>query len=66
MGERKIGETFVVHGVTYKVINSDLCEGCALYVKGECLFTKISPDDFGACFSPLREDGKSVIFVKVN
>lgn len=64
MGERKIGETFRVHGVTYEVVKSDLCKGCALEAKGECLYTK--KDAFGNCSGYFRKDHTDVIFVRVD
>ena len=63
--EREIGETFDYKGVRLKVVNAPFCWDC--YFKGffPCLgkpHTKVT----GHCEYLLRNDNKSVSFVRVN
>lgn len=61
--EYEVGETFVVNGQTYKVVESWGCGGCILDINGNCM--NEAGDAFGSCSNYFRKDGKSVKFVKV-
>ena len=63
--EREIGETFDYKGVRLKVVNAPFCWDC--YFKGffPCL-GKPHAKVTGHCEYLLRNDNKSVSFVKVN
>ena len=61
--ERKIGEVFECNGVRLKVVEGEGCENCYFYNLVSCKFGEYM-DIRGKC-GTIREDGKSVQFVKV-
>ena len=63
--ERKIGEIFEYNGEWYQCIEADDndCTGCDL--SESCPYSKEVAKNTGFCSSKLRNDGKSVIFKKL-
>lgn len=61
--ERKIGEVFECNGVRLKVVEGEGCENCYFHNLVSCKFGEYM-DIRGKC-GTIREDGKSVQFVKV-
>ena len=63
---RPIGEKFEYEGTTLEVVEAkeDPCEGCYFIDSKYCLIGDVQ-DIEGYCFSSVREDGKDVIFKKV-
>ena len=66
--ERKIGEVFECNGVRLKVVEGEGCENCYFHnlvpLGNVCKFGEYM-DIRGKC-GTIREDGKSVQFVKVD
>ena len=61
--ERKIGEVFECNGVRLKIVEGEGCENCYFHNLVSCKFGEYM-DIRGKC-GTIREDGKSVQFVKV-
>lgn len=61
--EHKVGEKFKKDGITYEIKESAHCQGCAL-LTGENGCLDEEGERFEDCSHLVRDDKKSVIFVK--
>lgn len=68
--ERKVGERFYLSGIQYECIEQEYdcmyCHGCDYDTVCGCSLSGSPDEEFaGECGSDAREDGKDVIFVRV-
>lgn len=62
--ERKIDDTFIYNGESYRCVEGDLkCHQCCFW--GGALSKCEKPDDFGYCSPGPRHDRKNVFFLKI-
>ena len=63
--QHKVGERFEMCKLIYEVRESELCQGCALFIEEENDCTDSYGNNFEPCSNINRDDSKSVIFVQV-